>query len=371
VRYVIIGAGAIGGSIGALLIEAGQDVVLVASGKHLRALQETGLRFATPAGVSTFAVTAVGGPDEVELGPDDVLVLCVKSQDTESALTDWAARPVAGGGVAADRLPLICAQNGVENERVALRRFTHVFGMSVLLPSSYLEPGLVTAVSDPVVGVLMFGRYPEGRAPGNSDPGNSGSAPDNSDPDNHTDSSHPDGSHPGNGDPDGADVIAEKIAADLSTPRLVTTLVPDIQRWKYAKLLRNLVNAIEAVCGPVSADPDAERLLDLAVQEAEAVFAAAGVDRAGDAEQAPYLARLIRKDVLGQPLGGGSSWQSVTRGVGTIESDYLNGEIALLARLHHRPAPVNATLQRLAVHAAATGRSPGSTTAGQVLAGLG
>jgi 2-dehydropantoate 2-reductase len=186
VRYVIIGAGAIGGSLGALLDETGRDVVLVARGAHLRALRETGLRFATPAGVSTQMVTAIGGPDELHLQPDDVLVLGVKSQDTEAALAAWAGRPVAGGGVAADRLPLICAQNGVENERVALRRFAQVYGMSVLLPSSYLEPGLVTAVSDPVVGVLMLGRYP-----------------------------------------DGVDAVAEKIAAELSLPRLVTTPVPE------------------------------------------------------------------------------------------------------------------------------------------------
>jgi 2-dehydropantoate 2-reductase len=77
-RYLIIGAGAIGGTIGALLVESGHNVVLVARGAHLAAIRETGLRFATPRGVSTLTIPAVGGPGELDLQMDDVLVLCVK-----------------------------------------------------------------------------------------------------------------------------------------------------------------------------------------------------------------------------------------------------------------------------------------------------
>jgi 2-dehydropantoate 2-reductase len=334
VRYLIIGAGAIGGTIGALLAESGHDVVLVARGAHLAALRETGLRFATPRGTSTRRLPAAAGPDDVELRPDDVLLLCVKSQDTAAALAVWADRPVAGGGVAADRLPVVCAQNGVENERVALRRFAHVYGLSVLLPAGHLEPGLVTAVSDPVAGVLMIGRYPQG--------------------------------------PDGGaepDETAERIAADLTASRFVAPVVPDVQRWKYAKLLRNLANAIEAVSG-TPAGPDADTLRELAVREAVAVLAAAGIESASDAEQDPYLAMLTWNEVPGAPRGGGSSWQSISRGTGSIESDYLNGEIVLLGRLHGVPVPVNAALQRLAREAAATARTPGSTSAAQILADL-
>lgn len=337
-RYLIIGAGAVGGTIGALLSEAGRDVVLVARGEHLAALRDTGLRFATPRGVATLRIPAVGGPDELELQPDDVLVLGVKGQDTEAALADWADRPVAGGGVAADRLPLVCAQNGVENERVALRRFARVYGMSVQLPSGHVEPGVITAVSDPVVGVLMIGRYP--------------AAPESEMP-----------------DLDRQTLAA--IAADLSASRLVAPVVPDVMRWKYAKLLRNLANAIEAICGPSADDPDFGHLRELALDEAIGVLAAAGIDHASDVEQKPYIDQVTSNDVPEAPRGGGSSWQSVTRGTGRIESDYLNGEIVLLGRLHAVPVPVNTRLQRLAVQAASEGRTPGSTTAGQILAELG
>ena len=51
---------------------------------------------------------------------------------------------------------------------------------------------------------------------------------------------------------------------------------------------------------------------------------------------------------------GGSSWQSLVRGTGSIEADHLNGEIVLLGRLHGVPTPVNAVLQRRARQAAAT-----------------
>jgi 2-dehydropantoate 2-reductase len=199
-----------------------------------------------------------------------------------------------------------------------------------MLPAGHVEPGVITALCDPVVGVLMLGRFPGG-----------------------------------------TDETAERIAADLAASRLLAPVVPDVQRWKYAKLLRNLANAVEAVCGPPADDPDAARLSKLAIEEGAAVLAAAGVETASEAEQDPYLGRLTWKDVPGAARGGGSSWQSVVRGTGTIESDYLNGEIVLLARMNGLPAPVNARLQRLAGQAAATGRLPGSTTAGQILATLG
>jgi 2-dehydropantoate 2-reductase len=55
----------------------------------------------------------VDGPAALgELISDDVLVLAVKSQDTAGAVRQWAAAPVAAGGVAGDRLPIVCAQNG-------------------------------------------------------------------------------------------------------------------------------------------------------------------------------------------------------------------------------------------------------------------
>ena len=65
-----------------------------------------------------------------------------------------------------------------------------------------------------------------------------------------------------------------------------------------------------------------------------------------------------RGDVIRWEPGGGksrpgaSSWQSLARGTGSIEADYLNGEIVMLGRLHGVATPVNLALQRLANQAA-------------------
>src|ERR1700753_574936 len=96
VRYIIIGAGAVGGTIGGRPALAGHDLALVARGAHLAALQEGGLRLSTPLGTDTVKALAVGGPDEIELRPDDVLVVATKSQDSVAVLSPWAGRPVAG-----------------------------------------------------------------------------------------------------------------------------------------------------------------------------------------------------------------------------------------------------------------------------------
>ena len=70
--------------------------------------------------------------------------------------------------------------------------------------------------------------------------------------------------------------------------------------------------------------------------------------------------------VAGEARGGGSSWQSLARGTGNIEADYLNGEIALLGRLHGVPTPANITLQRLANQLAANKGEPKSIPLAEV-----
>jgi 2-dehydropantoate 2-reductase len=81
--------------------------------------------------------------------------------------------------------------------------------------------------------------------------------------------------------------------------------------------------------------------------------------------------RVRIQPVNGSPRGGGSSWQSLTRGTGSIEADYLNGEIVLLGREHGVPTPVNEVLQRLANQAARERQAPGSTGPSEVMALIG
>ncbi|MEV5146419.1 2-dehydropantoate 2-reductase N-terminal domain-containing protein [Streptomyces sp. NPDC052727] len=319
-RYIIIGSGAVGGTVGGRLAQAGREVVLVARGPHLAALREHGLRLRVPQGELTYRLPAVDGPGPLgELRADDVLVLAVKTQDTVAALDTWADVPVAGGGTAAELLPLVCLQNGVESGRLALRRFRHVYGVCVWLPSTFVEPGVVSAAGTPLTGVLHLGRLPHG-----------------------------------------TDDTARRIAADLTDAHFEAPVVPDVARWQYAKLLGNLGNALEAVNGPVASE-EAQALFARVRAEGETVLDAAGIAYAGAEEQ-----RAARGDKVtlvpldGAPRGGGSSWQSLVRGTGTIEADYLNGEIVLLGRLHGVPTPLNALLQGLANRFAREHRAAGS-----------
>jgi 2-dehydropantoate 2-reductase len=333
VRYIIIGAGAVGGTIGGRLALAGHEVVLVARGAHLKALQDRGLRLGTPAGADIIKLPAVGGPEEIGLRPSDVLVVATKSQDSVGVLDDWARQPVQGGGTAGHELPVVCAQNGVANERFALRRFRRVYGMCVWLPATHVAPGEVAAHGQPLAGLLWVGRYPSG-----------------------------------------TDATIEQIATDLADSRFLAPVSPEVMRWKYRKLLGNLGNAIEALCGSREPNGDgaARELSDRTAAEGAAALDAAGIGYASAEELQAVRGRQVEfAPVAGTTHGGGSSWQSLTRGTGSIEADYLNGEIVLLGRQHNVPTPVNEALQRLANRAAADRLPPGSVTAAEVLAAAG
>jgi 2-dehydropantoate 2-reductase len=79
------------------------------------------------------------------------------------------------------------------------------------------------------------------------------------------------------------------------------------------------------------------------------VLTAAGIDFASDEEDRHRRGDILRmRPIDGKRRMGGSSWQSLARGAGSIETDYLNGEIVMLGRLHGVPTPVNSTLQRVA-----------------------
>ena len=89
-RYVVVGAGAVGATLAAELHRAGREVVLVARGEHLAVLRRQGLRYRTPTEDVLVPLPAIGDPEEVGLGPADVLVLATKTQDVEAAVARWA-----------------------------------------------------------------------------------------------------------------------------------------------------------------------------------------------------------------------------------------------------------------------------------------
>ena len=319
-RFVVIGAGAIGGAVGGRLFEQGYDVTLVARGDHGRALR-SGLVLEAPDETVTLPIPVVPEPAEVSWEGDPVVLLAVKGQSTDHALEQLVAAPPDA--------PVVCMQNGVENERRVLRHFPNTYGMCVMCPASQLRPGVVQVHSAPVSGLLDLGRFPSG-----------------------------------------LDERGQAIADAIATTTFQSVARPDIMRWKYRKLLMNLANAVEALCGP---EGRFSALAREAQREGKETLAAAGIDVASSEEDRERRGDFLQiSPTSSGEWQGGSSWQSLARGAGSIEADFLNGEIVLQGALHGVPTPVNALLQRLASRAAAEGAPPGSWSVEELskLAGL-
>jgi 2-dehydropantoate 2-reductase len=316
-HFVVFGAGAIGGAVGARLHQAGFAVTLVARGAHLDAIRRHGLTLVTPEERVTLDITAVGSPAGVAWTGDDVVLLAVKSQDTLPALT--ALRDETGPAT-----PVVCLQNGVENERAAARILDSVYGAVVMCPAAHLRPGVVEAYGTTLTGMIDVGRYP-----------------------------------------DGIDARCEQVCAALEGSRFTSRPVVDVMRLKHAKLLLNLGNAVEALCGPGEAS---DALTERARREGEAVLSAAGIPY-----EAPEVTDLGGRwsamgvrDIEGRARAGSSTWQSLSRGL-PLETDYLNGEIVLGGRRHGVPTPVNEALCHLAWEAAREGWKPGALAPDDVL----
>jgi 2-dehydropantoate 2-reductase len=307
-RYVILGAGAIGATIGGRLAEGGCDVTLVGRGAHAAAVQRNGLVLAMPDRVIRLPIPMLT-VDQLRLTAADVLILAVKSQDTAQLLNELAAVGVEDDA-RIDELPVFCAQNGIANEDAALRCFSRVYGVCVNVPATHVEPGVIEAAGSPVSGILQLGRYPAGPP----------------------------------------DDLVHAVAADLDRCGLTSSVHADVMPWKRAKLLSNLANALQVLCtgglhGWGRADGARGELMARLRAEALACFGAAGWIATDTRAYRVGTSGLEIAAVDGQPRRGGSTWQSVQRGLPTVETDFLNGEVVRLGRLHGVPTPVNAAVQ--------------------------
>ena len=320
-RFVVLGAGAVGGVVGGRLAQHGHDVVLIARGANYEAIRDKGLRIESPDEAVTLQIPVVDTAASITWSGDDVLVLATKTHDTETALEQLAQ-------AAPRTLPMLCAQNGVANERMAADRFAHVYGVFVWCPADYLTPGMVQVWCAPTSGILHVGCYPSGY-----------------------------------------DKTAETVTAAFRDATFLAEAKPDIMRWKYRKLLSNLGNAVDALCGTAARGSG---IAQRARREGIACLEAAGISFvADDEEDAGRLERQVQpRTIGGVERRGGSSWQSLERRLGTIETDYLNGEIVRLGQQHGVPTPVNALLQYLSQKVARERRPPGSVNPDKILIAL-
>lgn len=310
-RYIVIGAGAIGALLAAQWTIANTPVTLVARGAAYEAIARAGVRVRRPEGDESVPVDVVATIADAGPVASDTVVLAVKSQDAESAIAQIAWVPLAdGSGVVAD-LPILTLQNGLATEDAALRRFDRVIGVSVGIPASHLEPGVIVSPARPVVGVAWIGGYPS------SVPGEE-----------------------------------ERHRLAFARARFAALIEPDIAAAKRRKLIANLRNVVDVFDATIEQQEHAEAAL---AEEARRVFADAGLAVAAPPWDAP---RIEVADVPGHEPGHLSTWQSFARGASS-EVDFLSGEIALIARRHRIDAPLNAAVARELGALAARGGRPG------------
>jgi len=143
-KIAVIGAGGIGGFMGGALAKSGQDVSVIGRGKHLQAIRDRGLIVdSISLGKFQTKVKATDQPSDV--GVVDLVLFCVKSYDTETALRSIG--PLVG-----DDTMVLSFQNGVDNEDKIADAIgsTHVLAGAIAVESFIAEPGLIKQTSGPM-----------------------------------------------------------------------------------------------------------------------------------------------------------------------------------------------------------------------------
>jgi len=303
----IIGAGAIGSALGALLSRAGYQVSLIGRPAQVEAIRRDGLRVDGARGAFTVRVAAA---QALDFRPE-LALLTVKTQDVVDAVQ--ANRDFLVG------VPLVSFQNGVRSDELLAGVLSprQLLSAVVNIHATYLDPGTVTLLyPGPVVIGRPFGRN---------------------------------------------DAQTEAVAAVLRAA-VPTSVSDDIRGVHWLKLIVNLNNAFPALCNAtfhrIYADP-ALRLLAVQVMlEGLRVAKRAGI-RLRSLPDTPaaliYLmqwlplrlaARLAaakaRRFESRWPLLG-STLQSLRRHRPT-EIDYLNGEVLRLGQELGVATPLNAVL---------------------------
>jgi len=311
-RIGVIGAGAVGGAIAALLSRVGHEVEVTARGEHLEAIREHGILLSGAWGDYRAQVDA----DEVLTHGVELVIVATKAQDAAAAIR---------ANIGALRgIPLVIVQNGLDSIPAAKLASpgSDIVGGLATFASSYLSPGRIVVTTG---GHLYLGV----EAPGSD--------------------------------------VPARYAARILTEALPTTTVPNFAGAQWTKLIINQVNALPAITGlsvqEVIAHPGLRRVMTASMRENVRIGLASrvrfatlqGLTHRGLRLFAALplwlgqtLPRLL-SNRIGDTPNPGSTLQSIRRGQAT-EIDYLNGAVVRAAQAIGRTAPVNAVLVDL-VHA--------------------
>jgi 2-dehydropantoate 2-reductase len=328
-RFVICGAGAIGGVIGGQLAKAGKDVIFIEKLQdHGDALRQNGLQLRGVHGNHTLRIPVVTQASEIEFRPDDAIFLAVKSFHSDAACQELRQATSL-------ELPIFCSQNGVRNEETAANYFQNVNGVMVLIGAKRLEPGVVVQTGNGPVGVGTF--------------------------------------------PEGLSQAAQDVAAALDETDLPVYTTDQVAKHKWNKMLINLNNASMGLTGFASqearADATARLWLADVYEEGARVLQAAGIEYEGPPGMGPIEERIRELRELnfdpGVPeedelKGRASLWQDLYHQRGEVEADYFNGEIVRLGRQYNVPTPYSRLLVDLIKDMAAARELPGKYTIEQL-----
>ena len=156
-NIVVFGTGGVGGYFGARLAQAGEDVRFIARGRHLDAINSTGLHVLSPLG-DTVIDPAHATDDPATLGPAGVVMVSVKLYDTDEAAR--AMKPLVG-----PETMVVSLQNGVTSGDVFSEAFgrERVIGGTSSIAAQIQEPGVIVQTGD--MATLAFGEWDGGSTP--------------------------------------------------------------------------------------------------------------------------------------------------------------------------------------------------------------
>jgi 2-dehydropantoate 2-reductase len=317
-RIGVIGAGAVGGAVAALLARGGHEVEVTARGEHLEAIRERGIHLTGAWGEYTAVVSA---GELLTRGPE-LAIVATKAQDAVAAIRENVA--LLRG------IPVVVIQNGLDgiSHAQAASPRSDVVGGLAMFASSYLSPGDITVTTG---GPIYLGG-------------------------------------------DFADAgIPARFAHAVLAPVIDAKLVPNFRGAQWTKLVVNMVNALPAITGmsaqAVISDRRLRRILTASIRETVRIGLRSGVRfealqglshgrlrlvaalPLGAGQVVPLLMRVR----LGKVPNPGSTLQSIRRGQRT-EIDHLNGAVVAAAEAIGREAPVNAALVAMVHEVEESGR---------------
>lgn len=312
-RIGVVGAGAVGGTLAALLDRAGHDVVVTARGEGLAAIRDHGLRLDGGWGEHSAHVTA----SETLADPVELLIVAVKAPDLADALR--ANRSAATRDVLVVRNGL----GAIRDARAVLGDGPSILGGLALYAASIAAPGRVTVT-----------------APASLYLGGSPTAP-----------------------------AVARVLADA----LPTHVVEPFENAEWTKLVVNQVNALAAITGTsvqeTIADGGLRRILTRSIRETIGIARAKGIrfePLQGLSDGLLRMVSLVPEPIaevlprlmarrMGAVPNPGSTLQSIRRGRPT-EIDWLNGAVVAAATEVGRAAPINAALTDMVHEVERTGR---------------